>query len=226
MNDSCQLTRLRSGRPRPRRAACRAQAVPALMGGAPGKPLGSPKGTGLPRSGVGTAVEGLRPPRRSHRVVSPGRAQGPVSGLRLPHPGLGLRVLLCSEWGGPTGERREGSAATPPRFVREAPLLEPRHAHATQEPRLVHGFSQHPHCVPGAPHRGDLSGRDKTPTDLPLKCSNGKRVRESSGPRSFLPGQELLHRGGHSHAPGSRCPRPGLSVGCSWTAPCPGGVGW
>lgn len=113
MNDSRRLTRLRRGRPRPRQAACRAQAVPALTGGAPSKPLGSPKGTGLPRSGVGTAVEGLRPPRRSHRVVSPGSAQGPVSGLRLPHPGLSLRVLLCSEWGG-AHRRKMGGLSHPP----------------------------------------------------------------------------------------------------------------
>lgn len=52
---------------------------------------------------------------------------------------------------------------SPSTLTREAPLPEPQHAHATQEPRLIHGFSQHPHCAPGAPHKGDLSGREKTP---------------------------------------------------------------
>lgn len=95
------------------------------MGGAPSKPLGSPKGTGLPRSGVGTAVEGLRPPRRSHRVVSPGSAQGPVSGLRLPHPGLGLRVLLCSEWGGAHRRKMGGLSHPPPDLCERLPSPSP-----------------------------------------------------------------------------------------------------
>lgn len=58
-------------------------------------------------------------------MVSPGSAQGPVSGLRLPHPGLGLRVLLCSEWGGPTGERWEGSATPPPDLCERLPSPSP-----------------------------------------------------------------------------------------------------
>lgn len=58
-------------------------------------------------------------------MVSPGSAQGPVSGLRLPHPGLGFRVLLCSEWGGAHRRKMGGLSYHPPDLCERLPSPSP-----------------------------------------------------------------------------------------------------